>query len=155
MFQSTLPTRGSDHHTVSACAARRHVSIHAPHEGERPMPTCVMLKLLMFQSTLPTRGSDSRHFYRLSKRLCFHPRPPRGGATNARAELLQHIIVSIHAPHEGERPVAAPPPWAELQGFNPRSPRGGATRGKAKRMYCDYVSIHAPHEGERRQTALS
>ena len=36
--------------------------------------------VVSFQSTLPTRGSD-----------------------NARAELLQHIIISIHAPHEGER----------------------------------------------------
>ncbi len=58
IFQSTLPTRGSDlgydmqgnigqldfnprsprggaTHTVSACTARGHISIHAPHEGER------------------------------------------------------------------------------------------------------------------------
>ena len=80
LFQSTLPTRGSDvnmpsegvewyvsihaphegerHHTVSACAARRHVSIHAPHEGERRMHV---------------------------------------------SQDWAKALVSIHAPHEGER----------------------------------------------------
>ncbi len=57
MFQSTLPTRGSDP------LARTHnkklpVSIHAPHEGERRM-ACGQLRT--------GRG--------------FNPRSPRGGAT--------------------------------------------------------------------------
>ena len=56
-FQSTLPTRGSDH-TVSACTARGHISIHAPHEGERHYRGGLDRPLIIFQSTLPTRGSD-------------------------------------------------------------------------------------------------
>ena len=58
--------------------------------------------------------------------------------------------VSIHAPHEGERPLLR-----VLQGygwrFNPRSPRGGATGRDAEQVTACGVSIHAPHEGERRQ----
>ena len=35
MFQSTLPTRGSDYAFVPCADYRGGVSIHAPHEGER------------------------------------------------------------------------------------------------------------------------
>ena len=35
VFQSTLPTRGSDVGHINVCARVRTVSIHAPHEGER------------------------------------------------------------------------------------------------------------------------
>ena len=35
MFQSTLPTRGSDQRGALRLRERQGVSIHAPHEGER------------------------------------------------------------------------------------------------------------------------
>ena len=35
MFQSTLPTRGSDNTGGDCPYCAGHVSIHAPHEGER------------------------------------------------------------------------------------------------------------------------
>ena len=35
-FQSTLPTRGSDKGFDDSNLTRYGVSIHAPHEGERP-----------------------------------------------------------------------------------------------------------------------
>ena len=59
VFQSTLPTRGSDR---GLCGHSRHsppISIHAPHEGERHVYT------------------------RVDGWLCpnFNPRSPRGGAT--------------------------------------------------------------------------
>ena len=57
-----------------------------------------------FQSTLPTRGSDGR--------------PAK------KVEPIEDV--SIHAPHEGERPEGE---IVELPEFG--------------------VSIHAPHEGER------
>ena len=59
LFQSTLPTRGSE-------------LIYQPFH----------FLVFLFQSTLPTRGSDT-----MVKRLA---------ATD---------MISIHAPHEGERPV--------------------------------------------------
>ena len=80
MFQSTLPTRGSD--ALGLQIHRRlAVSIHAPHEGERPKPCAGRRCASAFQSTLPTRGSDT---------IC-------------RAISASWARVSIHAPHEGER----------------------------------------------------
>ena len=83
MFQSTLPTRGSDdrkgggladnigvsihaphegerRHTVLLSCSLYLVSIHAPHEGERQAIRPLFARARRFQSTLPTRGSDSR-----------------------------------------------------------------------------------------------
>ena len=58
--------------------------------------------------------------------------------------------VSIHAPHEGERPgTYAAVPFCRRR-FNPRSPRGGATAVVVMGSVALKVSIHAPHEGERR-----
>ena len=104
-FQSTLPTRGSDQHFHAAVAVRVEISIHAPHEGERPGERGNGSEGYEFQSTLPTRGSDGR------SALC--------GDVGR---------ISIHAPHEGERRAPARPAVDVLSDFNPRSPRGGATR---------------------------
>ena len=110
-----------------------------------------MALALQFQSTLPTRGSDS-----ISSRLIFN------------------TIISIHAPHEGERRHndriqrhynlyfnprsprgGATSPFFfyfyYITYFNPRSPRGGATRRQAVIRHAVKISIHAPHEGERRK----
>ena len=59
-----------------------------------------------FQSTLPTRGSDSDI-----------------------VNLSLTLVISIHAPHEGERPRV------ETLGYSDIA-----------------ISIHAPHEGERRSS---
>ena len=82
-FQSTLPTRGSDHifPRKKRCLA---ISIHAPHEGERRLYAEGKLAEYIFQSTLPTRGSDL--------------------PVEARTVLIW--MISIHAPHEGERPAS-------------------------------------------------
>ena len=59
---------------------------------------------MIFQSTLPTRGSD----------------------VIRRTRWVAEQLISIHAPHEGERPEG--------------------------RLYAEgklAISIHAPHEGER------
>ena len=81
LFQSTLPTRGSDGIAIG------------PSRYDR-----------LFQSTLPTRGSDVNAL-RVSFGLDdFNPRSPRGGATGdvlVKTGRLHQI--SIHAPHEGER----------------------------------------------------
>ena len=79
-FQSTLPTRGSDLYDIApeidaidfnprsprggatlvtqGLGATMHISIHAPHEGERLRSRALVIAPLKFQSTLPTRGSD-------------------------------------------------------------------------------------------------
>ena len=170
-FQSTLPTRGSDA-SISACNANACISIHAPHEGERP------------------------HDFNTPELLGhFNPRSPRGGATNIVENIIVAKEISIHAPHEGERPATVAEDYVTIlisihaphegerrvrrctgsrvtNNFNPRSPRGGATltpyflspstegfqstlptRGSDHAVFSVPVhrgiSIHAPHEGER------
>ena len=82
-----------------------------------------------FQSTLPTRGSDmDRGIYAVLR------------------------VISIHAPHEGERHKAA------IRGMrNPIFQSTLPTRGSDLPLLpldppLPYISIHAPHEGERRLT---
>ena len=126
----------------------RRISIHAPHEGERPLQSYSSRVLSgRFQSTLPTRGSDAfvpcadcysicpQEYTPTARRVCamcrllrrnFNPRSPRGGATRKKCALKRIREISIHAPHEGERPLPS------------RSQKGQG-----------FISIHAPHEGER------
>ena len=71
MFQSTLPTRGSDLPLVTIPCNALDVSIHAPHEGERPYGLWATPHGTGFQSTLPTRGSDGGkvHLYAAFPRI--------------------------------------------------------------------------------------
>ena len=126
IFQSTLPTRGSDMPEPSAASCSR-----------------------TFQSTLPTRGSDPCHHPESQTYQHFNPRSPRGGATNIPLTVPLSNWISIHAPHEGERLGIHQFQVAALFYFNPRSPRGGATRLSSPSPASSHISIHAPHEGER------
>ena len=101
-FQSTLPTRGSDYRGKAASILNDPISIHAPHEGERPQQTKILIKLSVFQSTLPTRGSDVSY-----------------------SLMLAPIWISIHAPHEGERPRAITPAVA-IKTFQSTLPTRGS-----------------------------
>ena len=102
----------------------------------------------LFQSTLPTRGSDRRGGSYRAPLKDFNPRSPRGGATLYGAGITRANIISIHAPHEGERRFTGNSSQIFLY-FNPRSPRGGATAIDAQAAQESKISIHAPHEGER------
>ena len=125
-FQSTLPTRGSDSYARAERGRDSRFNPRSPRGGATMM-SCVSASLGRFQSTLPTRGSDDvPHF-----------------------ALGEAVPISIHAPHEGERP-APPVDINDLAAnFNPRSPRGGATKFAQAVATGFYISIHAPHEGER------
>ena len=172
-FQSTLPTRGSDSALYFSFCAERCISIHAPHEGERRKAKVLSITysdisihaphegerhrlLLMdsdrvrFQSTLPTRGSDYSHKIKQGQKSPFQSTLPTRGSDETDAVLRLMDEISIHAPHEGERPppiiakrtIRAFQSTLPTRGsdsgraavsiaahyFNPRSPRGGATR---------------------------
>ena len=103
-----------------------------------------------FQSTLPTRGSDAEPSPP-GRRRHFNPRSPRGGATVCRAALRRIKHISIHAPHEGERPkssiVAVWP--QEFQSTLPT--RGSDPFPLYRAAAIRTISIHAPHEGERQR----
>ena len=127
IFQSTLPTRGSDGKWFESADTIK-ISIHAPHEGERLM------------SISPST-------------ICatyFNPRSPRGGATVYTDVSHFALGISIHAPHEGERrslcggclPYGAFQSTLPTRGSDLAFPRVGHCPVK--------ISIHAPHEGERR-----
>ena len=148
MFQSTLPTRGSD--------------------GDAWIFDWLNWR---FQSTLPTRGSDECKTERGSYNKGFNPRSPRGGATIAGQARGYLVDVSIHAPHEGERRIAgfyffAPRPVSIhaphegerrylstddpvlMPGFNPRSPRGGATqKARGGIWFCSRFNPRSPRGG--------
>ncbi len=152
LFQSTLPTRGSD-------AANREldavivVSIHAPHEGERRhLVVCIHIQIVfqstlptrgsdaivdtgvavttMFQSTLPTRGSDQQHQLYLQPQYMFQSTLPTRGSDVFRISLIHNVCkFQSTLPTRGSDNTAAIK-LANNFCFNPRSPRGGATAEK-------------------------
>ena len=108
------------------------ISIHAPHEGERRCRNVYAHGIYTFQSTLPTRGSDYKPAVLYIVSWNFNPRSPRGGATS----YCNSTTSGTHY-------------------FNPRSPRGGATSVTRAQMPYFKISIHAPHEGERHTICIN
>ena len=82
------------------------ISIHAPHEGERPDLKHHGLRDIVFQSTLPTRGSDAKILtaYKEIGKAFQSTLPTRGSDLRRLWTLTTSRHISIHAPHEGERP---------------------------------------------------
>ena len=144
------PHEGERQNLITLDGTTPLVSIHAPHEGERPSNKALLKAEIEFQSTLPTRGSDCRpHIYgaphhkfqstlptrgsdNQPRPYCSHTRlfqstlPTRGSDRYNPPRQRTSFDVSIHAPHEGERPFWSSRALCCLR-FNPRSPRGGAT----------------------------
>ena len=151
VFQSTLPTRGSDGGIWFYSRMECGISIHAPHEGERPQKKHLFYRARIFQSTLPTRGSDPAVAPPPWVGLWdFNPRSPRGGATlPSNSQNGQGFEFQSTLPTRGSdtiREIIKPKEGY----FNPRSPRGGATWFTLYDVAAAlHISIHAPHEGER------
>ena len=151
------------------------VSIHAPHEGERPLSFVPCgLQPHGFNPRSP-RGGATKHGVTIQDvARSFNPRSPRGGATHlflsSRADSCNGFNPrSPRGGATGKAPDLAKAAkefqstlptrgsdskhifYQALQtSFNPRSPRGGATSAHSPfSSYWFYVSIHAPHEGER------
>ena len=126
-FQSTLPTRGSD--DAGRRAADRHrrdFNPRSPRGGATPSKFIHTFRRRRFQSTLPTRGSDQRRDGKHRRqRISIHA-PHEGERPPAELAGLVDRWISIHAPHEGERLDAVDNKYKEI-----------------------LISIHAPHEGER------
>ena len=149
VFQSTLPTRGSDPVLTSTSPKPITISIHAPHEGERHANREAVTTANTFQSTLPTRGSDVTPPDGYTTQSIFQSTLPTRGSDDCINPLSVRIEISIHAPHEGERHCRFRLCHHHVYNFNPRSPRGGATFCKRPTAQTHNISIHAPHEGER------
>ena len=127
----------------------RQISIHAPHEGERPVRYCTDSAARGFQSTLPTRGSDRALSGALAVPLEFQSTlPTRGSDDKGTAHTKQGHPFQSTLPTRGSDSNKRIFDFVPCD-FNPRSPRGGAT-GKVLHGFSGKgISIHAPHEGER------
>ena len=83
----------------------------------------------------------------------FNPRSPRGGATDCIPQRGRNALISIHAPHEGERQVCCAVPMTASKFQSTLPTRGSDIEGLIKELTKE-ISIHAPHEGERPQAQL-
>ena len=126
LFQSTLPTRGSDFNFRSFFKPDYGFNPRSPRGGATIMCQELCKLQCMFQSTLPTRGSDHTRYEAAKLNKMFQSTLPTRGSD--------------------PKPIPLPP---QASSFNPRSPRGGATLPQVGQRFCPLVSIHAPHEGER------
>ena len=79
-----------------------------------------------FQSTLPYAGSDVVDGNISSVHLVFQSTLPYAGSDYLGWGLVGKMLISIHAPLCGERPLPALRPRRPPD-FNPRSPMRGAT----------------------------
>ncbi len=147
-FQSTLPTRGSDAWCACPCRPDTTVSIHAPHEGER-----------RYAGQYRPVGQG------------FNPRSPRGGATpflctvRIAAARFQSTLPTRGsdktrrddsgrgAKFQSTLPTRGSDKTGDLftkcldDGFNPRSPRGGATPKLRKRKKPQTFQSTLPTRG--------
>ena len=148
-FQSTLPTRGSDAWCACPCRPDTTVSIHAPHEGER-----------RYAGQYRPVGQG------------FNPRSPRGGATpflctvRIAAARFQSTLPTRGsdktrrddsgrgAKFQSTLPTRGsdwPRRLAEslMYLFQSTLPTRGSDYSAEQLQGAFEVSIHAPHEGER------
>ena len=149
-FQSTLPTRGSDARRLPLCYSPLYFNPRSPRGGATFFRFCPKSRAA-FQSTLPTRGSDKYFAGPIPRGVGFNPRYPRGGATEAQGYIVHHKQISIHAPHEGERPsqFSSYTPAGNL--FQSTLPtRGSDLHIRSIQKGSPAISIHAPRKGERR-----
>ena len=153
------------------------ISIHAPHEGERPAPPVDINDLAANFNPRSPRGGATKFAQAVATGfyISIHA-PHEGERLGAVSTYRRGKAISIHAPHEGERRIVVIVSPSSAADFNPRSPRGGATillprlifrknrfqstlptRGSDQAScLCRpalSISIHAPHEGERRLTS--
>ena len=102
LFQSTLPTRGSDaKNNLFTPITSINFNPRSPRGGAT-VENDESDEVAEFQSTLPTRGSDATSISLFSLSLFQSTLPTRGSDAFA----FWHFVffnISIHAPHEGER----------------------------------------------------
>ena len=150
-FQSTLPTRGSDtRHGTTPTPKTMDFNPRSPRGGATIFIASLCHIFANFNPRSPRGGATPINGIDCPKTVYFNPRSPRGGATPLSFSFVifwyifqstlptrgsdgtktvvkcKEGTISIHAPHEGERPIV------DL-GNN----------------YATTISIHAPHEGER------
>ena len=127
------------------------VSIHAPHEGERPVFFALCrCKMLCFNPRSPRGGATCPYRAGHKGGKGFNPRSPRGGATGLRksTQNLSSRFQSTLPTRGSDRGENVKAMQAAL--FQSTLPtRGSDPQGAKLILRSGQVSIHAPHEGER------
>ena len=144
-FQSTLPARGATDTHGAVLLRRTDFNPRSPH-GERLQKSLEAFEQKDISIHAPRTGSDRPADKRCNQlRKPFNPRSPHGerlkyqrdvnivikfqstrparGATKARAQRWNRLVISIHAPRTGSDPSSATAA-ASACDFNPRSPHG-------------------------------
>ena len=143
----------------------------SPRGGATVFPALCRRKMLYFNPRSPRGGATRGQIIRGGQACHFNPRSPRGGAT-IDFSVKQITMISIHAPHEGERQTrfsyclkyfafqsTLPTRGSDFaythhiqhnQQFQSTLPTRGSDAHVETLGYSDIaISIHAPHEGER------
>ena len=104
-FQSTRPAWGRD-----AAEGRDRpclgISIHTPRMGARPRGKSREDGGHLFQSTRPAWGRDQARSRRCCSAFNFNPHAPHGGATMSCLWRKENLVISIHTPRMGARPLS-------------------------------------------------
>ena len=120
-FQSTRPVWGATHRTAYSTTCRV-VSIHAPRVGRDWGFTKIWYGRWRFNPRAPCGARPAiDHLMTLS--MAFQSTRPVWGATYFAPHFVYRSGVSIHAPHAGRDPRAAPITIRAAR-FNPRAPCG-------------------------------
>ena len=176
-FRSTLPTRGSDAGRAHSPLPMPYFDPRSPRGGATPLHGLQRIHATYFDPRSPRGGATLAGLRDFKEDAYFDPRSPRGGATAIKIPHGCNRAISIHAPHEGERPLAAPcarllilfrstlPTRGSDQSrgrnnrkykhFDPRSPRGGATAEKCICMqhFREFAEYYPLRHGDARCVA--
>ena len=129
------------------------ISIHAPHEGERPLQRTGEMMQVIISIHAPHEGERPEAPADVSDMSIISIHAPHEGERRiSHGGYVLFFKISIHAPHEGERRQPLSARGRQKGHFNPRSPRGGATSTSVITTLQLQISSHAPPEGERLAT---
>ena len=169
-FQSTLPARGATDPLTNVAISCGSISIHAPRTGSDRNTSHTISTQEHFNPRSP-HGERLKYQRDVNIVIKFQSTLPARGATKARAQRWNRLVISIHAPRTGSDPSSATAA-ASACDFNPRSPhgerrihtsahlqanskfqstlpaRGATTKHMAHRRKFPYFNPRSPH-GER------
>ena len=150
MFQSTLPTRGSDKNLGTNLVKAKCFNPRSPRGGATQRSIAYSAYAIGFNPRSPRGGATAPLDTPKVIRTGFNPRSPRGGATR----ILSHSGFSPRKfqstlPTRGSDSMRFVNKVVAKMFQSTLPTRGSDDCGLGKTL-MQLVSIHAPHEGERR-----
>ena len=103
VFQSTLPTRGSDHKAAFVLRGQVDFNPRSPRGGATRASGTPFALATNFNPRSPRGGATSGRWVSLCCRHRFQSTLPTRGSDWQRCDSAGRQRISIHAPHEGER----------------------------------------------------